>query len=179
VIGIDPGSLKTGFAVVEYSPKAVQYIAGGTIVLEDQDPLEDRLVRLSKDFRKIISHYQPEELALETMFFAKNAQSAIKLAHARGVLLMEGAQAGMKVFEYTPTSIKNAVCGTGRAKKDQIAQMVKILLKLKKDFEFTSADESDAVALCLAHAQCKPSRNQASSIPGKQNDSSTFWQTRL
>jgi crossover junction endodeoxyribonuclease RuvC len=179
VIGIDPGSIKTGFAIVEYSPKSHQYIAGGTIALDESADLGERLSRLSKDFKKIISHYKPEEMALETMFFAKNAQSAIKLSHARGVLLMEAASSKLKIFEYSPTNVKNSICGTGRAKKDQISQMVKMLLKLKPDFEFTSEDESDALALCLTHAQTKPRTAKVAQIIGKKNDRSTFWQTRL
>jgi len=179
VLGIDPGSIKTGFAIIEYTGRSASYIAGGTIVLEDSDPLADRLVRLSKDFKKVIQHYKPQELALESLFFSKNAQSALKLGHARGVLLTNAKEAGLNVFEYTPTAVKSSVCGMGRARKDQVATMVKTILNLNPSFEFTSADESDALALCLTHAQAKPSRPKRPTTLGKKNDRTTFWQTHL
>ena len=178
VLGIDPGSINTGFAIVEYSGRSSRYIAGGTIALDESDPLAERLVRLSKDFKKILKSYKPQELALEFLFFAKNAQSALKLGHARGVLLMHAKEAGMKVYEYTPTQVKSSICGMGRAKKDQIAQMVKMILKLSPTFKFTSQDESDALALCLTHAQSKPIKKIGLN-PGKKNDRTTFWQTQL
>jgi crossover junction endodeoxyribonuclease RuvC len=173
VVGIDPGSLRTGFAVVEVLGSKVKYVTSGTIVLNDTDALSKRLVHLAQDFDAILQKYKPTILAIESLFFAKNAQSALKLGHARGVLLMKAAVGELEIFEYTPAEVKSSIVGSGRAQKDQLAKMIKILLKLPKDFEFSTADQSDALAISLAHVQSNKIKGLA------KNDCSAYWQTSL
>ncbi len=153
VLGVDPGSIKTGFSIVDGQDRKFKYISSGTILLEEAEDLSLRLVQLYKDIKSLIEKHKPDHLALESLFFAKNAQSALKLGHARGVILMAAASMGLKVFEYTPTEVKSSIVGAGRAQKDQIARMIKLLLKFPKDFEFSSADQSDALAIALTHVQ--------------------------
>ena len=109
----------------------------------------------------IITHYRPQELAIEDIFFAKNVKSALKLGHARGAVLIAAAQSGIKIFEYTPLEIKKSVVGYGRATKEQVRSMVKIILKLKTQ---PALDASDALATAICHHNwirydCTPERN--------------------
>lgn len=181
VLGIDPGSIRTGFSVLESSEKQHFYIASGTIFLDEKLSLAQKLLQLSHDLRKILNNYRPTDLALENIFFAKNAQSALKLGHARGVVLMQAAGMGLKIFEYSPTEVKHSLCGRGRADKDEVAQMAKFLLRFPKTFNFKTPDESDAVAIGLAHLQTKRLKlfQKASSSKDSTHDRATFWQTEL
>lgn len=173
VIGIDPGSLKTGFALIEVTGPRMKYLSSGTILLESSDHLAKRLLHLANDFDLLLKKYKPDVLAIESLFFAKNAQSALKLGHARGILLMKAAKAGLEVFEYTPAEVKVSIVGSGRAQKDQIAKMIKILLKLPKNFKFNSPDQSDALAISLTHVQSGKLRGL------QKHDRSTYWQDNL
>lgn len=104
-LAVDPGSIKTGFAVLEYRSGKTIYITSGTIFLERDKKLPDRLCNLAEDLRVLCQKYKPQHLALESVFFAKNAQSALKLGHARGVVLLTGASFNMEIFEYSPTEV--------------------------------------------------------------------------
>lgn len=175
IIGIDPGSIRTGFAVleIEATPSRIKYIASGTIMLEQATALHSRLLALATDFGSLLEKYKPEILVIESLFFARNAQSALKLGHARGVLLMKAASENLEIVEYAPAEIKSAVTGSGRADKTQVAKMIKLLLKLPKNFEFSTPDQSDALAIAMAHVQ-------SVKIKGLQkNDRSAYWQTTL
>jgi crossover junction endodeoxyribonuclease RuvC len=173
VVGIDPGSIRTGFAVVEATGIKIRYVTSGTILLKNEESLSKRLLNLAEDMESIVSKYQPEVLAIESLFFAKNAQSALKLGHARGVILMKAASWSLEVFEYTPAEVKASVVGSGRADKNQLAKMIKILLKLPRNFEFSTPDQSDALAIALTHVQ-------SSKIKGlNKNDRPTYWQNNL
>jgi len=195
ILGIDPGSIRTGFAVIEASGSRLRYIASGVIELDAKLPFSTRLLALSKDLFELIERHRVQDLAIEGLFFAKNAQSALKLGHARGVILMQAAARDVAIHEYSPAEVKASVCGSGRADKDQIAKMVRILLKLPANTKFLKADQSDAIALALTHAQVislkKTSRRPASEMEtakrlgeaakskGKKNDRPNFWQDRL
>jgi crossover junction endodeoxyribonuclease RuvC len=171
ILGIDPGSIRTGFAVLSIQKNQVELLSGGTILLEDTGHFADRLVQLDEDLEKILTKFKPQHMAIETLFFAKNAQSALKLGHARGVILRRAAAAKLEIFEYSPTQVKSSVGGSGHAKKDQIARLLRFYLKLPKTFEFASADHSDALAIAFTHAQTK------SKLGILKNDRSSFWQT--
>lgn len=171
-LAVDPGSIKTGFAVLEYRSGKTIYITSGTIFLERDKKLPDRLCNLAEDLRVLCQKYKPQHLALESVFFAKNAQSALKLGHARGVVLLTGASFNMEIFEYSPTEVKSSVCGSGRADKAQIEHMTRLLLKLPSNFQFSSSDHSDALAIGLTHLQTWESRRRTS------HDCTAAWTTR-
>lgn len=148
---------------MEYNSKrAHQHISSGCIVLDSELSLSKRIHILYQDIQQLIDKYRPQELALESVFFAKNAQSAIKLGQARGVVLLAAESASLEIAEYTPTEVKLSISSTGRAEKDQIQHMVRILLKLGKNFDFESSDHADALAICLTHVQTRLSNTRRS-----------------
>lgn len=173
VLGIDPGSRRTGFAVLQSESGSTQIISSGVIALDEKLALPHRLAQLAQDLRDLIRLHRPAEVALESVFFARNAQSALKLGHARGVILMIASEHRLPIHEYSPAEAKAVLTGRGRATKEEVARMVRILLKLPKQFEFTAADQSDALALGLVHVQSKRLRGNLS------HDRSTFWQNSL
>lgn len=173
VIGVDPGSVRTGFALVEFKGSATRYISSGTISLDSEAAIAQRLQSLYQDFSALIAKYQPQALALESLFFARNAQSALKLGYARGVLLMTAAHFNLEIYEYSPAEVKNSLVGHGRAQKDQVARMIKLLLKFPKNFEFSSTDQSDALAIALTHVQTWKHKGL------KKNDRASFWQNSV
>ena len=183
ILGIDPGSIRTGFAVISIHKNSIELISCGTILLDEKNTLAKRLVQLDQDLKSIIAKAKPDHLAVESLFFAKNAQSALKLGHARGVILSRAAKNNLEIFEYTPTTIKSAVGGSGRSKKDQLARLLRFYLKLPKNYEFTSEDASDALAIAFAHAQTetkiKTGEQKHSKAVKQKNDRSSFWQTSL
>ncbi|MBN8554210.1 MAG: crossover junction endodeoxyribonuclease RuvC [Deltaproteobacteria bacterium] len=183
ILGIDPGSIRTGFATISIQKNSIELISCGTILLDDDKPLAQRLVQLDQDLKLIIGKTKPEQLAIESLFFAKNAQSALKLGHARGVILRRAAEHSLEIFEYTPAHIKSVVGGSGRAKKDQLARLLRFYLKLPKNYEFPSEDASDALAIAFAHAQTETKVKTGEPKPSKavkqKNDRSSFWQTSL
>lgn len=150
VLGVDPGSQKTGFCIIGTNSEV---LSSGTIVLDPKVELATRLHELHTDLISLIQKYTATELALETSFFSKNAQSAFKLGQVRGVIMAASASQQVPVSEYSPTEVKLSVSGSGRADKEQVEHMMRIYLKLPKSFEFSSPDESDAMALCLTHLQ--------------------------
>ena len=148
VIGIDPGSRKMGYGIVESSGSRLIHIDNGAIVTSPGDPLSARLKDIYDGISEIIEQYRPDVLSIEDIFYSKNVKSVMKLAHARGVAMLAGSNKGLGVFEYTPTAIKSAVVGFGRAEKTQIQQMVKILLNLP---EVPQEDAADALAAAICH----------------------------
>ena len=150
ILGIDPGSIKTGFGLIEFSGKQTIYITSGCIRLNTKNSLSDRLLKLSMQLGELIEEYKPDCGAVEKIFYAKNAQSALTLGHARGVILLKLAEYKLPIHEYQPLKIKQTVVGVGRADKNQVNHMVKILLNLQKKLQ---EDEADAlsVAITCAH----------------------------
>lgn len=183
-MGIDPGSQRTGFGIVEENRGKVTYITSGTIVLDSDLPISDRLATLDTDLHSIISKHDPKKIAIETPFFAKNAQSAFRLGEVRGVILRRAAECKLEICEFAPSQMKAALGGSGRAQKDQIARLLRFYLQLPEAFEFQSLDQSDALAIAFTSAQTggvsvKTARSGAnSSKESKKSDRSTFWQTR-
>jgi len=151
IIGIDPGTGILGFGIIEASSGKTQLVDAGVI----RTPVkEDDAVRLSTIFDElsdIIADTKPTEMAVEKLFFAQNVTTAMTVAQARGVVLLAGQQAGLKITEYTPLQIKQTLTGYGRADKKQMQEMVRILLGLK---EVPKPDDcADALATALMHAQ--------------------------
>ena len=148
VLGVDPGSLVTGYGLVKKEGGTLGYVAGGKISFPHPWPFHQRIHRIFSSLVEIIETYHPEEMSIEDIFFAKNVKSALKIGHARGAALVAAVQGGVKVFEYTPLQIKQSVVGYGRATKEQVRAMVKLLLKL--DIQF-SLDTADALAVAICH----------------------------
>ncbi len=150
-LGIDPGSVKTGYGVVEdRRGGGFIHIDCGIVSPDVKWAFADRLHGIGDGLRRLIKEFRPEAVSIETLFFAKNVQSAMKLAHARGVAMMVAAEAGLPVFEYTAGQIKQAVVGHGRAEKNQVQQMVRVILGLP---EIAQEDASDALAAAICHVQ--------------------------
>lgn len=149
ILGIDPGSRFTGYGVVEQQGSRLQQLAYGTIHAVDGEDLPARLQIIFQRLREVIAATAPAAVAVEEIFVAANARSALKLGHARGVALLAGTEAGLPVFEYTAMQVKSAVVGYGRADKNQVQRMVQMLLSLPKP---PASDAADALAVAICHA---------------------------
>jgi len=149
VLGVDPGSHATGFGVIATTP-SMRLLASGVIRPDRADPLAKRLLTIYEDIMSVLEEYQPMEMAVESVFNARNARSSLILGHARGVVLLAGAREGLLVAEYAPREIKKALTGNGAATKEQLRFMVTRCLGLKGSVP--ALDESDALAVALSHA---------------------------
>lgn len=152
ILGIDPGTYRTGFGLVQKNGNQLDHVDNGLIAPSVKFSLPEKLKKIYESLEAMIKEFQPKEIALEDLFFAKNAKSVLKLGHARGVVMLAAAQHGIPVYEYPPAQVKQAICGFGQATKDQIQKMVKIHLKLK---EVAEENASDALAVALCHCQTK------------------------
>jgi crossover junction endodeoxyribonuclease RuvC len=152
----------TGFGCVEIAGNQMVHVGHGSLKLQD-GPLESRLLEVHGGIDALIRRWKPQILAVEKVFFAKNALSALKLGHVRGVVLLAGASHGLQIAEYAPTEIKVSVTGYGRADKEQIARVVQLLVG-KKDF--ATHDASDALALAICHAHHEITSRKLSSQRG-------------
>lgn len=152
VVGVDPGSRVTGFGVISVEGNRHRCLDYGTVKAGSTPSasLPVRLLEIHQRLIKVLEQYQPNAVAVEDIFHASNARSALKLGQARGVILLAAAQSGVECFEYTPLQVKKAVCGFGRAEKDQVQFMVRKLLGLAQVPE--PFDASDALAVALCHA---------------------------
>jgi crossover junction endodeoxyribonuclease RuvC len=152
VLGIDCGSQHTGYGVVEQTPDGVLvYVAAGAVSLKTRDPLAERLLRVHQELQSVIHEHRPEVAAIEEVFYAANAKSALKLGEVRGVAMMTAAACGLPVVGYAPLAVKSAVVGYGRAEKSQVQDMVMRLLKLAAPPEPADAADALAVAICHLH----------------------------
>mgnify|MGYP001490136621 FL=1 len=149
ILGIDPGSRKTGYGLIEHSNNKSRHLDSGFIRLNEKETLIERLLMLSTELEKIIDRLNPNCGAIEKIFYAKNAQSALSLAHARGVILLKFSEKQLPIHEYQALKVKQTVVGAGRADKGQIKHMVKILLKINDSLQ---EDQADALAVALTHA---------------------------
>ena len=152
LLGLDPGLRRTGWGVIESDGDRLFYVAAGLISSKDCLSLAERLVQLHDGVTETIAHYCPDEVAVETVFVNNNPVSTVKLSHARGVILMVPARAGLSVSEYEPTLIKKAVVGTGHANKLQVALMVCRLLHGYRRQCHDTDDVADALAVAICHA---------------------------
>jgi crossover junction endodeoxyribonuclease RuvC len=151
VLGIDPGLANTGYGVV--ARRGMRFVAldGGVVTTRAGVPLEQRLATIYDEVCTLIERHQPEAVALEDLFFGQNAGSAFKVGQARGVVMLAAGQRGVPCASYTPQQVKQAVCGTGRAAKEQVARMVCTVLGLPDDPLPDHATDALAVGVCHAN----------------------------
>lgn len=153
ILGIDPGTATTGWAILEQREKEMIPIAYGHISTSPKNSTCQRLKEVAFDVEEIIKKYQPGEGAIEDLFFFKNIKTAMKVSQSRGAIMLTLIKANLKVFEYTPLQVKQAVTGYGRADKTQVQLMVKNILKLK---EVPKPDDTaDAIAIAICHMQSR------------------------
>ena len=150
ILGIDPGIGRCGWGIVEAQGSKLKARDFGCIETKPNGKVEDRLLIISKEIEKLIKEYKPDSMAIEELFFGANSKTAFIVGQARGVILLAAAKNKVPVAIYTPLQVKMAVTGYGRAEKNQIGQMVKVILKLEKIPKMD--DTSDALAVALAHA---------------------------
>ena len=150
VLGIDCGTERTGYGVIETDGRAHTLIGAGVITASEKDALATRLFVIAAALREVIRSFAPEAVAVEEVFFSRNVRTALRLSHVRGVALMTAAEAALPVGEYSPLEIKTSVVGYGRAEKAQVQLMVRSLLRLEETI--ASEDASDALAVAICHA---------------------------
>jgi len=163
ILGIDPGSRVTGYGIVESQGNRLRHIDNGIIATNPSAPLASRLKAIYDGVAQVIALHQPSTVAIEQIFLAKNAQAALVLGHARGTAMVAAVNAGLAVHEYTALQVKCAVVGYGRAGKDQVQQIVKVILKLP---EISQEDAADALGVAICHAH-SDTLNQAISRFGR------------
>ncbi|HEY3056074.1 MAG TPA: crossover junction endodeoxyribonuclease RuvC [Thermoanaerobaculia bacterium] len=151
ILGIDPGSITTGFGVVDYERGRLLLVEQGSISTPRGAELAERLMLIHRAMAEVIGRTRPEVVAVEAPFSGHSAKSLIQLAHARGVILLAAQEARLVVYEYSPRSVKSAVVGYGGAEKEQVAKMVRMLLPGCATLKMT-IDASDALAIAICHA---------------------------
>jgi crossover junction endodeoxyribonuclease RuvC len=151
VLGIDPGTATTGYAVVEETEGRLNLIAIGVVTTPAKTPLPSRLQQIYGELRDIVASHEPEASAVEELFFSRNVRTAMSVGQARGVTLLALADAGLSIAEYTPMQIKQAVTGYGNAGKQQVQEMVRMLLNLDAVPRPDDAADAAAVAICYLH----------------------------
>jgi crossover junction endodeoxyribonuclease RuvC len=149
VLGIDCGTERTGWGVIESDGRRHRVLGHGVIRTLARDPLETRLAAIAAALRAVISDHEPEAAAVEEVFFSQNVKTALKLAHVRGVALLAIAEAGVRLGEYSPLEVKTSVVGYGRAEKQQVQLMVRSLTGLGE--AIASEDAADALAVAICH----------------------------
>ena len=151
ILGVDPGIATVGYGMVEYSGNRFLSSDHGAILTPARTDLEDRLNSIYDELCRLIVYYKAENMAVEELFFNTNVKTAIHVAHGRGVILLAGKKMGVPTFEYTPLQVKQAVVGYGRAEKQQVRAMVRMLLNLQKTPRPDDAADALALAICHAH----------------------------
>ncbi len=151
VLGIDPGTMVTGFGVVDDIRGKLSLMSYGTIEGKRKDSFPDRLKIMFDGLSKVVADYKPDQISLESAFYGKSVKAAIKIGEARGVAILCAAMAEIPLFEYAPTEVKRAVVGVGNAQKVQVSKMVKILLSLTEVPAKYDATDALAIAICHCH----------------------------
>jgi crossover junction endodeoxyribonuclease RuvC len=168
ILGIDPGSRITGYGIIDFHKNHARHVASGCIHVRGSD-LTARLRAIFDGITAIVDSEEPAELAVEEVFFHRNAASALKLGQARGAALMAGVTRGLPLYEYSPNQVKQAVTGRGHAPKDQVQHMIKMLLGLR-DLPASDAADALAVAICHGHtsqtlARMESAASRSGSLP--------------
>lgn len=149
ILGIDPGTNITGYGIIKYDKNSFSLVDSGTIKLSSSKPIPLRLKTIHEKICEIINRYSPDEFAIETAFYGKNVQSAMKIGYARGVSILAAAINNIPTSEYSPREVKKAVVGRGSATKEQVAYMISTILNINTDD--LKVDETDALAISLCH----------------------------
>ena len=161
-MGIDPGVANTGFGVVRVAGGQMTAVDGGVVESPADAPLESRLACIHGELEKLIGWHEPSAVALEDLYFNKNARSAQAVAQARGVVMLAAGQRDIRCFDYTPQAVKMAVCGSGAAPKRQVQAMVGALLGLARPPESDHTADALAVAIChVGHARAQQAAEAA------------------
>ncbi len=150
ILGIDPGYGRVGWGVIDFTKQKAHYLDSGLIETKANSDFYIRLLEIVKKIEQIIKLYKPNDMAIESVFFNTNAKTAILASQAKGAISLVGLQKGLKIFDYTPLQVKNALIGYGRADKKQIQTILKYHLKLPNII--TQDDTADALAIALTHA---------------------------
>lgn len=152
ILGIDPGLAIVGWGVVDYEKTRFRTVAYGSLQTPAKTKTEDRLALIYSGMQQLLEQYKPEAIAVEELFFNTNITTGIRVAEARGVILLSAQQAGVPIFEYTPLQVKQAVVGYGRAEKRQVIAMVTRLLNLSAPPKPDDTADALAIAICHAHS---------------------------
>lgn len=152
VIGIDPGTAICGYGIIDVQGNKLSVVHYGAVFTDKELPAADRLLILYNELEKIIGVYRPDTIAVEELFFNKNAKTVIAVGQARGVILLSGIRSGLTVREYTPIQVKQAVVGYGRATKEQVTYMVQRLLNIKEKPKPDDVADALAIAICAGHS---------------------------
>lgn len=148
ILGIDPGTAITGFGVIDKNGQKLSLVTAGVVRTPTKQALPERLETIFNELTSLIKECQPEQIAVEQLYFAKNVTTAMSVSHARGVILLAARQAGLPIGEYTPLQVKQAITGYGRAEKAQMQAMVKNILGLQQIPKPDDAADALAVAIC-------------------------------
>jgi crossover junction endodeoxyribonuclease RuvC len=159
VLGVDPGTLVTGYGVIERRNGRLRVLAYDVVKNRADRSMPLRLKAIYSTLMEVINRYHPDEFAIETAFYGKNAQSALKIGHARGVSILAAVNSDIPTAEYSPREVKKAVVGNGAASKEQVQFMVKSILRLRETPKFHDASDALAVALCHYQHTGRHSRN--------------------
>lgn len=151
ILGVDPGTLITGYGLVESTNGKMSIIASGAITNISSNPMPRRLQTIFEELSRLIQEFHPTEFAVETSFYGKNAQSALKLGQARGVVLVTATSNRLPISEYSPREVKKAIVGSGTASKEQVQYMVKTMLKMRSIPKYFDITDALAVAICHIH----------------------------
>jgi crossover junction endodeoxyribonuclease RuvC len=162
ICGLDPGTLVTGYGVVDSTASVVKLVASGALVLDAKKSLALRLESIYSTLLSIFDTYHPDEFSIETAFYSKNVQSTLKLGNVKGVALLAAVHRQIPIAEYSPREVKRSVTGNGAASKQQVQYMIKSLLGIEKDFRYSDEADGLAVAVCHAFNQQAPRKNTKS-----------------
>ncbi len=164
IIGIDPGLETTGVSILDIKGSKYMPVYSGCIITSKNDEMSARLENIFNELSLLIKKFEPDCLAIEELFFSSNTKTAISVGHARGVLMLAGSINDLKIYEYTPLEIKQAVVGYGRATKKQIKYMLKIILNTEDGFFPNKDDAWDAMAVSLCHANNHKFRDKVDAL---------------
>lgn len=152
ILGIDPGMATMGYGVIESSNNRIRVLENGVVTTPSEMETPKRLLNIFNSVEALIQKYSPDAMAYEELFFNKNVKTALTIGHARGAAVLAGARQAIDLYEYTPLQVKQAVVGYGRADKQQVQGMVKLLLNLKEIPKPDDAADALAVAICHMHS---------------------------
>ncbi len=158
ILGVDPGTVKIGYGIIKVVQGKSEVLGYNAINLNKSDPLSQRLKLMFRAISEVMDEYKPDVLSIETAFYGVNAQTALKLGHARGVIILAAVERDIPIAEYSPREIKRALVGNGNASKQQVQYMIKTLLTLKTAPVGFDTTDALAVAMCHIHRSQKPAQ---------------------
>ena len=168
VFGIDPGSARTGYGCVQTDGTRHRLVVCGAITSPAAHAFPDKLKKIHAELAQLLAKHRPDCVAIENLFHAANARSALKLGHARGVAMLAAVEADVPIVEYTPAEVKQAVVGYGRAEKTQVQSMVQLLLGLESPPSPHDASDALAIAICHVHRMNIPGSDSGSRAPASR-----------